>query len=80
MERGEATAASDIHALGVLADRCFDGKPPSAWKRIIERATSSIPDRRYPDVEAFMCAVRRRHWQRNAAICLSAIFMLGVVC
>ena len=28
MERGEATAASDIHALGVLADRCFDGKPP----------------------------------------------------
>ena len=79
MERGEATAASDIHALGVLADRCFDGKPPRAWKRIIERATSSIPDRRYPDVEAFMCAVRRRHWQRNAAICLAAIVTLCVV-
>lgn len=46
MERGEASAASDIHALGVLADRCFDGKPPRAWKRIIERATSSIPAHR----------------------------------
>ena len=80
MERGEATAASDIHALGVLADRCFDGRPPRTWKRIIERATSSIPERRYPDVESFMCAVRRRHWQRNAAICLSAIVTLGVVC
>ena len=80
MERGEATAASDIHALGVLADRCFDGKPPRAWKRIIERATSSIPERRYPDVESFMCAVRRRHWQRKAAICLAAIVTLDVVC
>lgn len=79
MERGEVTTASDIHALGVLADRCFDGKPPSAWKRIIERATSSIPDRRYPDVESFKCAVRRRYWQRKAAICLSAIVTLGVV-
>ena len=28
MERGEATVASDIHALGVLADACFRGNPP----------------------------------------------------
>ena len=41
MERGEATVASDIHALGVLADRCFGGHPPRAWTRIIEHATSS---------------------------------------
>lgn len=61
MERGEATPASDIHALGVLADRCFDGKPPRVWKRIIERATSSIPERRYQDVTSFMRAVRARH-------------------
>ena len=79
MERGEATVASDIHALGVLADACFGDKPPRAWKPIIERATSSIPERRYPDVESFMCAVRRRHWQRKAAICLSAIVTLCVV-
>ena len=64
MERGEATAASDIHALGVLADRCFGGKPPRAWKRIIERATSSIPERRYPSVAALAGAIRRRHLLR----------------
>ena len=61
MERGEATVASDIHALGVLADRCFEGKPPRAWARIIQRATSSIPAQRYPSVAAFAWAIRRRH-------------------
>ena len=58
MERGEASVASDIHALGVLADRCFGSKPPKAWVRIIERATSSIPDRRYPSVAAFVKAIK----------------------
>ena len=62
MERGEATEASDIHALGVLADRCFGGNPPRAWKRIIERATSSIPSYRYQSVVALARAIRRRHW------------------
>ena len=66
MERGEATVSSDIHALGVLADRCFDGKPPRAWKRIIERATSSIPAHRYPSVAAFARAIRWRHFRRYA--------------
>ena len=61
MERGEATPAVDIHALGVLADRCFGGHPPRAWARIIERATSSIPARRYPTVAAFARAIRRRN-------------------
>ncbi len=61
MERGEATEASDIHSLGVLADSCFCGKPPRAWKRIIERATSSIPAHRYQDVASLARAVRARH-------------------
>lgn len=61
MERGEATVASDIHALGVLADRCFDGKPPRTWARIIRRATSSIPAHRYPSVAGFARAIRCRH-------------------
>ncbi len=69
MERGEASVASDIHALGVLADRCFDGKPPRTWRRIIERATSSIPERRYPSVTAFVRAIRRRNFLRMAGIC-----------
>ena len=74
MERGEATAESDIHALGVLSFRCFDGMPPRAWERIIERATSSIPSRRYPSVSAMARAIRRRHFPKFAA----AFFFAGV--
>ena len=64
--------ATDIHALGMLANECFGGNPPKAWGRIIDRATGSIPSRRYRDVAAFAGAVRHRHWRRNLAV-------LGVV-
>lgn len=74
MERGEATVVADIHALGVLADRCFEGNPPRAWKRIIERATSSIPERRYQSVAALARAIRRRHFPKFAA----AFFFAGI--
>ena len=79
MERGEASVASDIHALGVLADRCFDGKPPRTWRRIIERATSSIPERRYPSVAAFIRAIRRRNLLRIAVFCASAAMLLAAI-
>ena len=62
---GEATPATDIHALGRLAYECFDGHPPAAWSRIIRRATSSIPGERYQTAGDFIRAVRRRHWMRN---------------
>ena len=78
MERGEASVASDIHALGVLADRCFGGKPPKAWVRIIERATSSIPDRRYPSVAAFVKAIQRRNQSRWLEIGLSVLLLAGL--
>lgn len=78
MERGEASVASDIHALGVLADRCFGGKPPKAWVRIIERATSSIPDRRYPSVAAFVKAIQRRNQSRRLGIGLSVLLWAGL--
>ena len=78
MERGEASVASDIHALGVLADRCFGGKPPKAWGRIIERATSSIPDRRYPSVAAFVKAIQRRNLSRRLGIGLSVLLLAGL--
>ncbi len=78
MERGEATVASDIHALGVLADRCFDGKPPRAWARIIQRATSSIPARRYPSVAAFARAIRQRYSIRRLMIaCAIAVAVIA---
>ncbi len=78
MERGEASVASDIHALGVLADRCFYGNPPKAWRRIIERATSSIPDRRYPSVAAFVKAIQRRNQSRRLGIGLSVLLLAGL--
>ena len=79
MERGEASVASDIHALGVLADRCFDGKPPRTWRRIIERATSSIPALRYQSVEEFLHAVRRRNLWRIVGKCVLAFFLVGLL-
>ena len=78
MERGEASVASDIHALGVLVDRCFDGNPPKTWRRIIERATSSIPDRRYPSVAAFVKAIQRRNQSRRLGIGLSVLLLAGL--
>lgn len=77
MERGEVTVASDIHALGVLADRCFGGRPPHAWKGIVQRATSSIPRLRYPTVAAFARAIRHRHMGRNVGLGIVAA-ALGV--
>lgn len=79
MERGEASVASDIHALGVLADRCFDGEPPKIWRRIIERATSSIPERRYQSVEEFLHAIRRRNLWRIVGKCVLAFFLVGLL-
>ncbi|MBR6021790.1 MAG: protein kinase [Kiritimatiellae bacterium] len=69
---GAATPATDVHALGMLADECFGGKPPRAWDRIIRRATGSLPRQRYADAVAFARAIRRRHWRRNAA-CLALL-------
>ena len=63
------TPSADIHALGVLANTCFGGHPPFAWGRIIDRATGSIPSRRYPDVAAFTRAIRRRHLRRYVIGC-----------
>ena len=80
MERGEVTVASDIHALGVLADHCFDGKPPRAWARIIQRATSSIPARRYLSVAAFARAIRQRHraWYVIFACTIVAVVTVAI--
>ena len=84
MERGEATIASDIHALGVLADRCFNGNPPRAWARIIQRATSSIPAHRYPSVAALARAIRHRNLMRTAiaifaAAAISFVAVAGMI-
>ena len=81
MERGEVSFASDIHALGVLTDRCFDGKPPRPWARIIQRATSSIPAHRYPSVAALARAIRYRNLLVNmgmVVVCIGILTMVGM--
>ena len=74
---GDITPAADIHALGKLADVCFGGNPPRTWRRIIERATSSIPGRRYPSVVAFIRAIRRRNCLRTVCLFVGATLLLG---
>lgn len=78
MERGEVTEASDIHALGVLADRCFDGNPPRNWARIIMRATSSIPAHRYQVVAELIQAIRWRNLWRNVGKIALCLFLVGL--
>lgn len=58
---GEISPVTDIHAIGVLASACFGRRPPRAWRTIIRRATSSIPQERYPNVASLARAVRCRH-------------------
>ena len=58
---GKIGVAADIHALGMLANACFGGKPPRVWARIIRRSTSSIPEQRYSSIASFTSAIRRRH-------------------
>lgn len=61
MRGGKISPAADIHALGMLINECFDGAPPGGWEEIVNRSTSSIPARRYPEVSAFIRAIRLRH-------------------
>ncbi len=73
---GEVSQLSDIHALGILANECFAGNPPRIWQRIIARATSSIPARRFEDVYDFAAAIRsRNHGAWMLRIGLSAVIL-----
>ena len=80
---GDITPASDIHALGVLAEKLLKRGSgvlaASCWRHIIRRATSSIASERYQSVDAFAAAIRRRHWQRNGLVGLAAVAILAVL-
>ena len=77
---GEISPAADIHALGMLINECFQGELKGCWEKIVARATSSIPERRYSDVAEFMRAVRHRHWRRRAIGVLSALLCAAATC
>lgn len=74
---GKIGVAADIHALGVLANVCFDGTPPPAWAKIIRRSTSSIPEQRYATVAEFARAVRHRHAERWWIGGIAAVLLIG---
>ena len=87
---GGISSAADIHALGVLAEKilthrewrhsCGGGVLARAgWKNIIRRATSSIPFERYPTVESFAAAIRRRHWPVYSIAVLMALSVCAIV-
>ena len=75
---GKIGAAADVHALGMLANACFKGRPPKAWAEIIRRSTSSAPEQRYATVAAFVRAVRRRHMLRQVLVS-ALLFAVAVV-
>ena len=87
---GGISPAVDIHALGVLAEKIVTQKEWSyswsgdvlaraAWKKIIRRATSSIPAERYPSVEAFAAAIRHRHWPVYSTAAAVALLIVAIV-
>ena len=81
-EGGEVSAATDVHAVGMLADECFGGKPPRCWRPIIDRATNSRIEIRYPSADEMARAIRRRKWRGRlvGAVALAgAAVILGIM-
>ena len=76
---GEISPAADIHALGMLINECFQGELKGCWEKIVARATSSIPERRYRDVPEVMQAVRHRHWHVFGIVVTGIVLSAGVL-
>ena len=67
----EISLATDVYALGMLANDCFGGNPPRAWRHIVQRATAAVPVQRYATVDAFVRAVgllQARSWIVGALV------------
>ena len=77
----EVTFATDVYALGMLANDCFGGKPPRAWRRVIQRAAAAVPAQRYATVDAFIRAVRllwARNWIVGAFVVATAVSAVAI--
>ena len=64
---------ADVHAIGMLIDRCYSGRMPGRWRRIYLAATTSNPKSRYQTMSALRRAIARRHWRK------ATFFILGVI-
>lgn len=81
MSGDEISPATDVYALGMLANDCFGGKPPRALRRIVQRATAAVPSQRYATVGAFISAIRSVRfvgWAIRIAVCMLAVSVLAV--
>lgn len=74
---GEVSPAADVYALGMLALRCFGGRPPLCWRSVLRRATAPLPADRYPAAAAFARALRRRRLPAFAATAAVAVLALA---
>ena len=76
---GKIGPATDVHALGMLVNACFDGRPPRCWARIVRQSTSSIPAQRYATIDQLVASVRHRHRAGKfaAAVALLSVGILG---
>ena len=76
---GDLTPAADVYALGMLALRCLDGRPPRLWRPLLRRATSPLPADRQPDAAAFARSLRRRRAPVFAAAALASLALAAAV-
>ena len=81
MSGDDVFPATDVYALGMLANDCFGGKPPRAWQRIIQRATAAIPAQRYANVDAFTNAIkllRARYWLVGMLVVVPVVVVIAI--
>ena len=71
---------SDVHAIGMLIDRCFGGSKPACWNRIYLAATASNQKSRYQTMAELGRAIARRHWKRFVAMALAAAALCAIAC
>lgn len=76
---GKITPASDIHALGILAFKCFQENPPHAWSKIIQKSTSSIPMERYQSINSFIHAIRWRYLPELSTLAFLLLFIGALI-
>ena len=79
---GKINASTDIHAIGILANSCCEGRPPWRWRKIINRATNSRNNARYKTAKKMSRAVSRRYipilgWSVVGISLLCLILLLG---
>ena len=78
----EVSPATDVYALGMLANECFGDTPPRRWRRIIQRATAAVPVQRYATADSFIRAVKllqARNWIVGAFIGVLACFAIALL-